>query len=165
MKDRMAPAMIEGADRDDCSPRATPSSSTWAEARPVAGSRLQGQGYRALIVMADCSTEEGFQLLRALGAEVDVVPSVEGRPRVTSRDIENMVARAGELARRPGHERRPGLRRGPPGSGQFAPERAWGPRFALFGGRDGLACLFSCSREKYCRNGGMTSADRLGRGT
>jgi hypothetical protein len=102
MKDRMALAMIEGADRDDCSPRATPSSSTRAEARPVAGSRLQGQGYRALIVMADCSTEEGFQLLRALGAEVDVVPSVEGRPRVTSQDIENMVARAASSPGGPG---------------------------------------------------------------
>jgi cysteine synthase A len=53
--------------------------------------------------MADCFTEERFQLLRALGAEVDVVKSVEGRPRVTAQDIENMVARAAELAAQPGH--------------------------------------------------------------
>ena len=53
--------------------------------------------------MADCFTEERFQLMRALGAEIDVVPSVEGRPKVTAKDIENMVARAGELARAPGH--------------------------------------------------------------
>ena len=53
--------------------------------------------------MADCFTEERFQLMRALGAEIDVVPSVEGRPRVTSQDIQNMVVRAAEIAARPGH--------------------------------------------------------------
>jgi cysteine synthase A len=53
--------------------------------------------------MADCFTEERFQLTRALGAEIEVVPSVEGRPKVTPEDIENMVARAAELASRPGH--------------------------------------------------------------
>jgi cysteine synthase A len=84
MKDRMALAMIEGAERDGVlSPGA--------------------KGYRALIVIADCFTEERFQLLRALGADIDVVPSVEGRPKVTAQDIRNMVARAGELAEKPGH--------------------------------------------------------------
>ena len=53
--------------------------------------------------MADCFTEERFQLTRALGAEIDVVRSVEGRPNVTAKDIENMVARAKELATAPGH--------------------------------------------------------------
>ena len=38
--------------------------------------------------------------MRALGAELDVIPSVEGRPNVTAQDIQNMVARAAELARR-----------------------------------------------------------------
>ena len=41
--------------------------------------------------------------MRALGAELDVIPSVEGRPNVTAQDIKNMVARAAELAARPGH--------------------------------------------------------------
>jgi cysteine synthase A len=41
--------------------------------------------------------------MRALGAELDVVPSIEGRPKVTPQDIENMIARAAELARQPGH--------------------------------------------------------------
>ena len=53
--------------------------------------------------MADCFTEERFELLRALGADIDVVPSIEGRPRVTPQDIQNMVARAQELAAQPGH--------------------------------------------------------------
>ena len=63
----------------------------------------RAKGYRPLIVMADCFTEERFQLMRALGAEIDVVASVEGRPKVTAQDIHNMVARAEELAREPGH--------------------------------------------------------------
>ncbi len=41
--------------------------------------------------------------MRALGAELDVVPSVEGPPKVTAQDIANMVVRASELAARPGH--------------------------------------------------------------
>src|SRR5262245_58392491 len=53
--------------------------------------------------MADCFSEERFQLLYALGADVEVVESVEGRGRVTSQDIRNMVARAAELAAEPGH--------------------------------------------------------------
>jgi cysteine synthase len=53
--------------------------------------------------MADCFTEERFQLVRALGAEVEIVPSVEGRPSVTSQDIQNMMARARELAQQPSH--------------------------------------------------------------
>jgi hypothetical protein len=28
----------------------------------------------------------------------------------------------------------------------------------LFGGRNGLVCLFFSSRDKYCHNGGMTFA-------
>jgi cysteine synthase A len=56
-----------------------------------------------LIVIADCFTEERFALVRALGAEVDVVKSVAGRPNVTAQDIHNMVERARELAEQPGH--------------------------------------------------------------
>ncbi len=53
--------------------------------------------------MADCFTEERFQLMRALGAEVESIPSIAGRPKVTAQDIHNMVARAAELAAPPGH--------------------------------------------------------------
>jgi cysteine synthase len=41
--------------------------------------------------------------VHALGGELDVVPSIEGRPKVTAQDIRNMVDRAAELAERPGH--------------------------------------------------------------
>jgi cysteine synthase len=104
MKDRMALAMIEGAERDGLiSPGDTVVEYTGGSTGPALALVCGAKGYRALIVMADCFTEERFQLMRALGAEIDVVPSVEGRPKVTSQDIENMVARAAELAARPGH--------------------------------------------------------------
>ncbi len=104
MKDRMALAMIEGAERDGrISPGDTVVEYTGGSTGPALALVCGAKGYRALIVMADCFTEERFQLMRALGAEIDVVPSIEGRPKVTPQDIHNMVARAEELAKEPGH--------------------------------------------------------------
>jgi cysteine synthase A len=104
MKDRMALAMIEGAERDGViSPGDTVVEYTGGSTGPALALVCRAKGYRALIVIADCFTEERFQLMRALGAELDIVPSVEGRPRVTPQDIRNMVERAAELAARPGH--------------------------------------------------------------
>jgi cysteine synthase A len=104
MKDRMAQAMIEGAERDGLiSPGDTVVEYTGGSTGPALALVCRAKGYRALIVIADCFTEERLQLMRALGAELDVIPSVKGRPNVTSEDIDNMVARAAELADRPGH--------------------------------------------------------------
>ena len=104
IKDRMALAMIEGAERDGLiSPGDTVVEYTGGSTGPAVTLVSRAKGYSVLIVIADCFTEERFQLMRALGAELDVVPSVEGRPKVTSQDIDNMVARAAELAARPGH--------------------------------------------------------------
>ena len=104
MKDRMALAMIEGAERDGLiSPGDTVVEYTGGSTGPALALVCRAKGYRALIVIADCFTEERFQLMRALGAELDVIPSVEGAPKVTSQDIQNMVARAAELAAEPGH--------------------------------------------------------------
>ena len=104
MKDRMALAMVEGAERDGLtSPGETLVEYTGGSTGPALALVARAKGYRALIVMADCFTEERFQLMLALGAELDVVPSVEGRPKVTPQDIRNMVERAGELAAQPGH--------------------------------------------------------------
>ncbi|MDP8911092.1 MAG: cysteine synthase family protein [Actinomycetota bacterium] len=104
MKDRMALAMIEGAERDRLiSPGDTVVEYTGGSTGPALALVCRAKGYRALIVMADCFTEERFQLMRALGAEIDVVRSVEGRPKVTAQDIQNMVVRAAELAEKPGH--------------------------------------------------------------
>jgi len=104
LKDRMAQAMIEGAERDGLiSPGDTVVEYTGGSTGPALALVCGAKGYRALIVIADCFTEERFQLMRALGAELDVVKSVAGRPNVTAQDIENMVARAAELAALPGH--------------------------------------------------------------
>jgi cysteine synthase A len=104
MKDRMALAMIEGAERDGLLNEGdSVVEYTGGSTGPALALVCRAKGFRCLIVMADCFTEERFQLVRALGAELDVVKSVEGRPRVTPQDIQNMIARAGELAELPGH--------------------------------------------------------------
>jgi cysteine synthase len=104
MKDRMALAMIEGAERDGLiSSGDTVVEYTGGSTGPALALVCRAKGYQALIVIADCFTEERFQLMKALGAEIDLVPSVEGPPKVTPQDIENMVARAAELAAEPGH--------------------------------------------------------------
>jgi cysteine synthase A len=104
MKDRMALAMVEGAEREGLlSPGQTVVEYTGGSTGPALALVCRAKGYRALIVIADCFTEERFQLMRALGAELDIVPSVEGRPKVTPQDLRNMVARAAELAEKPGH--------------------------------------------------------------
>jgi cysteine synthase A len=104
VKDRMGLSMIEGAERDGLlSPGDTVVEYTGGSTGPALGLVCRAKGYRALIVIADCFTEERIQLMHALGAEVDVIPSVEGPPKVTPEDIANMVERAGELATRPGH--------------------------------------------------------------
>jgi cysteine synthase len=104
MKDRMALAMIEGAERDGLiSPGDTIVEYTAGSTGPALALVCRAKGYRALIVIADCFTEERLQLMRALGAELDVIPSVEGPPKVTAQDIDNMVARAAELVALPGH--------------------------------------------------------------
>jgi cysteine synthase len=104
MKDRMARAMIEGAEADGLiSPGDTVVEYTGGSTGPALALVCRAKGYRPLIVIADCFTEERFQLMLALGAELDVVPSVEGRPKVTAQDVHNMVARAAELAAQPGH--------------------------------------------------------------
>jgi cysteine synthase A len=104
MKDRMAVAMIEGAERDGLLKEGdTVVEYTGGSTGPALALVCRAKGYRSVIVMADCFTEERFQLVRALGGELEVVKSVEGRPRVTPQDIQNMIQRAGELAALPGH--------------------------------------------------------------
>src|SRR6202008_4529120 len=99
MKDRMALAVIEGAERGGLlSEGDTVVEYTGGSTGPALALVCRAKGYRALIVMADCFTEERFQLMNALGAEIDVIKSVEGRPKVTPQDIKNMVERAAELA-------------------------------------------------------------------
>jgi cysteine synthase A len=100
----MALAMIEGAERDGLiSPGDTVVEYTGGSTGPALALVCRAKGYRALIVIADCFTEERLGLMRALGAQLDVIPAVEGPPKITAHDVDNMVARASELAGRPSH--------------------------------------------------------------
>jgi cysteine synthase A len=104
MKDRMALAMIEGAERDGLiGEETTVVEYTGGSTGPALALVCRAKGYRLKIVISDCFTEERFQLMRALGAELEVLESVEGRGRVTAEDIRRMVERAGELAQEPDH--------------------------------------------------------------
>jgi cysteine synthase len=102
MKDRMALSMIEGAERDALiEPGMTVVEYTGGSTGPALALVCRAKRYRARIVISECFSEERLQLMRALGAELDVIEAVEGPGRVTAEDIHNMVERAGELAREP----------------------------------------------------------------
>ena len=103
MKDRMALAMIEGAERDGLLPPGTTVIEyTGGSTGPALALVCAAKGYPARIVISDCFSDERLQLMRALGAELEVIPAVEGKGRPTAQDIGNMVERAAELAREPG---------------------------------------------------------------
>jgi cysteine synthase len=103
MKDRMALSMIEGAEQDGLiEPGTTVVEYTGGSTGPALALVCRAKGYRARIVISDCFSDERLQLMRALGAELEVIPAVEGKGRVTAQDIDNMVERAAQLAREPG---------------------------------------------------------------
>jgi cysteine synthase len=103
MKDRMALSMIDGAERDGLIEAGTTVIEyTGGSTGPALALVCRAKGYPAKIVIAECFSEERFHLMRALGAELEVIPAVEGLGRVTAQDIQNMVDRAAELAGEPG---------------------------------------------------------------
>ncbi len=104
MKDRMALAMIEGAERDGLlEPETTVVEYTGGSTGPALALVCRAKGYRVLIVISDCFSDERIQLMRALGADLDVIPAVEAKGRVTAEDIRRMTVRAAELASQPGY--------------------------------------------------------------
>jgi cysteine synthase A len=103
-QNRRVESILEGAERDGLlAPGDTVVEYTGGSTGPALALVCRAKGYRCLIVMADCFTEERFQLIRALGGDVEETPSIHGRPKVTAEDIQAMVARAAELAAQPGH--------------------------------------------------------------
>ena len=79
----MALAMIEGAERDGLvGPGTTVVEYTGGSTGPALALVCRAEGYRALIVISDCFSDERIQLMRALGAELDVIPAVEAKGRV-----------------------------------------------------------------------------------
>src|SRR3954454_20368523 len=65
MKDRMALAMVEGAEADGLlEPGMTVVEYTGGSTGPALALVCRAKGYRLKIVIADCFTEERFQLMR-----------------------------------------------------------------------------------------------------
>jgi cysteine synthase len=95
-KDRMALAMIEGAER---SGRLHPGQTVVEYTGGSTGSSLalvcSVKGYPLRIVSADCFAEEKIQTMRAFGADVEVLESPGG---ITATTIPRMQARAREIA-------------------------------------------------------------------
>ena len=103
MKDRMALSMIEGAERDGLlDPGTTVVEYTGGSTGPALALVCGAKGYAAKIVISACFSEERMQLMRALGADLEVIDAAEGPGKVTAEDIHRMVARAAGLAAAPG---------------------------------------------------------------
>src|SRR5213076_3523735 len=76
MKDRMALSMIDGAERDALiSPGTTVVEYTGGSTGPALALVCRAKGYRARIVISSCFSEERLRLMRALGAELEVIPA------------------------------------------------------------------------------------------
>ena len=76
MKDRMALAMIEGAERDGLvEPGTTVVEYTAGSTGPALALVCRAKGYGCKIVIADCFSEERLRLIDALGAELVVIES------------------------------------------------------------------------------------------
>jgi cysteine synthase A len=101
MKDRMAQAMVAGAERDGrLAPGGTvveyTGGSTGASLALVAAAK----GYRLRIVTSDAFSAEKLTQMRAFGAELTLIPSDDGK--ITKRLIQEMIAAAKAIAAEPG---------------------------------------------------------------
>jgi len=95
-KDRMALAMIQGAERDG---RLRPGQSVVEYSGGSTGSSLAFvcavKGYPLLFVSTDAAATEKIRTMQAFGADVELIPSPQG---ITPQLIPAMVRRAGEIA-------------------------------------------------------------------
>ena len=100
MKDRMALAMIEGAERRGelgYGGRVVEytGGSTGASLAMVCAIK----GYRAHFVSSDAFSAEKLQTMRAFGSDLEIIPCKNGL--ITAKLIDDMIARAKELAKAP----------------------------------------------------------------
>jgi cysteine synthase A len=102
MKDRMARALIERAASDGRLPTGGTvveyTAGTTGISLAFVGAAL---GYKTHFVYSDAFSNEKRQTMRAYGAEITDVPS--DNKEITAHLIKSMIARAGEISRRPGH--------------------------------------------------------------
>jgi cysteine synthase A len=97
MKDRMAQAAIEAAENDG---RLRPGGSVVEYTGGSTGVALAlvcaAKGYRCRLVSSDAFSPEKLDHMRALGAELTIIPSERGR--MTKELFESMIAKAAEYA-------------------------------------------------------------------
>jgi cysteine synthase A len=102
MKDRMARAMVESA---AASGRLPPGGTVVEYTAGTTGISIAfvcaALGYETHFVFSDAFSDEKRQTMRAFGAEITDVPSDGGK--ITERLIKAMIAKAGEISRRPYH--------------------------------------------------------------
>ena len=100
MKDRMALAMIEGAEkRGHLKPGGTVVEYTGGSTGSSLAMVCATRGYHAHFVSSDAFSDEKLQTMRAFGAKLEVFPS-ENR-RITAKLIDNLIERARELSKSP----------------------------------------------------------------
>lgn len=100
MKDRMALAMIEGAERrGQLKPGGTVVEYTGGSTGSSLAMICAVRGYKAHFVSSDAFSAEKLQTMRAFGAELEVMPSDNGQ--ITAQLIDQMIARARELSKQP----------------------------------------------------------------
>jgi len=100
MKDRMALSMIEGAERRG---QLRPGGRVVDYTGGSTGSSLAmvcaTRGYKAHFVSSDAFAFEKLQTMRVFGAQLDIIPSENGK--ITSKLFDDMIARARELSKQP----------------------------------------------------------------
>lgn len=100
-KDRMALAMIEEAEkRGDLRPGMTVVEYTGGSTGSSLAYVCAAKGYRFRVVSSDAFAEEKLKTMKALGAEVTIVPSEGGK--ITPDLVPRMMEKASEFASEPG---------------------------------------------------------------
>ncbi len=102
MKDRLARAAIEAAERrNQLPPGGTVVEYTGGTTGISLAFVCAAKGYKIEIVFSDAFSQEKALIMRALGANITVVPS-EGKG-ITENLVRRMIEKAGEISQRPGH--------------------------------------------------------------
>ncbi len=100
MKDRMALNMIEKAEqRGDLQPGGRVVEYTGGSTGSSLAMVCAAKGYSAYMVSSDAFSEEKIMTMKAFGATVEIIPSVNRK--ITAELIQAMIDRARELAREP----------------------------------------------------------------
>lgn len=100
MKDRMALSMIEGAEkRGDLRPGGTVVEYTGGSTGSSLAMVCAAKGYKAHFVSSDAFADEKLRTMRAFGAELELIPSDNGK--ITHALTLAMIERARELSKQP----------------------------------------------------------------